>query len=287
MSNQKIAYAYAISAVLFWSTIASAFKITLRYLTFLELLFYASLTSLVFFAFILIFQGRIGEIKDFRQNVFSAVLGFINPFLYYTILLKAYSILPAQEALALNYTWPIALTLMSIPILKQKIGLKNFLGLFTSFLGVLVISTHGDLTSLRFANPLGDALAISSSVIWASYWVLNLKDGRNISIKMFYNFFYGSIYTALALIVAGFSPPPLEGLLGGVYVGLFEMGLTFFLWLKALSYSKTTSHVANLVFLSPFLSLIFIHVVVGEEILESTLIGLILIIGGILLGKAK
>jgi len=287
MSNQKIAYAYAISAVLFWSTIASAFKITLRYLTFLELLFYASLTSLIFFALILIFQGRIGEIKDFRRNVFSALLGFINPFLYYTILLKAYSILPAQEALALNYTWPIALTLMSIPLLKQRIGLKNFLGLFTSFLGVLVISTHGDLTSLRFANPLGDALAISSSVIWASYWILNLKDDRDISIKMFYNFFYGSIYIALALIVAGFSPPPLEGLLGCVYIGLFEMGLTFFLWLKALSYSRTASHVANLVFLSPFLSLIFIHVIVGEEILKSTLVGLILIIGGILLGKAK
>ena len=33
--------------------------------------------------------------------------GFLNPFLYYIILFKAYSLLPAQEALSLNYTWPL------------------------------------------------------------------------------------------------------------------------------------------------------------------------------------
>ena len=63
------------------------------------------------------------------------------------------------------------------------------------------------------------------------------------------------------------------------------MGVTFFIWLKALQYANTTAQVGNLVYLSPFLSLIMIHFIVGEEIYISTLAGLILIITGIILQK--
>ena len=77
------------------------------------------------------------------------------------------------------------------------------------------------------------------------------------------------------------------GLLGASYVGLFEMGITFVLWLSALKLSETTAKVGNLIFLSPFLSLIFIHFFVGEDILASTFIGLILIVAGILIQQIK
>ena len=36
---------------------------------------------------------------------------------------------------------------------------------------------------------------------------------------------------------------------------MFEMGITFFFWLKALQLAKTTDKVSNLVYLAPFLSL--------------------------------
>jgi drug/metabolite transporter (DMT)-like permease len=71
------------------------------------------------------------------------------------------------------------------------------------------------------------------------------------------------------------------GLLGATYVGIFEMGITFVIWLKALKFSKTTARVSNLIYLSPFLSLVFIYLSVGEQILFSTVIGLILIVVGI------
>ena len=75
------------------------------------------------------------------------------------------------------------------------------------------------------------------------------------------------------------------GLAGVVYVGFFEMGLTFIVWSKALELSSTTAKVSNLIYLSPFISLIFIRTIVGEEILPSTVIGLVLIVGGILLQR--
>ena len=65
------------------------------------------------------------------------------------------------------------------------------------------------------------------------------------------------------------------------------MGITFVFWLSALKLSENTAKVGNLIFISPFLSLVFIHFLVGEDILASTFIGLALIISGILLQQIK
>jgi drug/metabolite transporter (DMT)-like permease len=61
--------------------------------------------------------------------------------------------------------------------------------------------------------------------------------------------------------------------------------VTFVFWLKALKYSENTAKVGNLIFLSPFLSLIFIHFLLGERILPSTFAGLGLIVAGLILQR--
>jgi len=286
MDRQKKAYLYAILTVLLWSTVASAFKITLRHLNFIQLLFYASFVSMAVLFLILLCQGKLRELSTFskREYLYSALLGFLNPFFYYTILFKAYSLLPAQEAQPLNWTWPIMLVLLSIVILKQPIGLMSVIAILISFSGVFVISTHGDVFSFHFTNLPGALLALSSSVIWALFWIYNIKDRRDEVLKLFLNFCFGFLYTLVVVAVSGqFYWPPLNGLLGVVYVGLFEMGITFVLWLKALQLSRTTAQVSNLVYAAPFLSLFFIHFIVGEKILLSTVVGLILIISGVVI----
>ena len=60
------------------------------------------------------------------------------------------------------------------------------------------------------------------------------------------------------------------------------MGITFVTWLKALQLSRTTAQVSNLVYAAPFLSLFLIHFIVGEEILPSTVLGLVLIVTGVI-----
>ncbi|AIF68492.1 hypothetical protein PAP_00225 [Palaeococcus pacificus DY20341] len=284
MERQKLAYAYALLAVFMWSTVASAFKLSLKYFNYLNLLFYASLTSLIVLFSVLLYQGKLSMLSSSSIRN-SAFLGLINPFLYYMILFKAYSLLPAQEAQALNYTWPIMLALLSIPFLKQKIGLKRILGVFMSFFGVLIIATRGDLLSLNFRSPLGTLLGLGSAIIWASYWILNLKDERDDVVRLFLNFAFGFIYIALFILLFGELQFGIKGLVGSIYVGLFEMGITFLVWHKALSLSETTAQVANLIYLTPFLSLILIHFIVGEEILASTLLGLVFIVGGIIMGR--
>ncbi|NJE11311.1 DMT family transporter [Thermococcus sp. MAR1] len=270
---------HAVGAVLLWSTVASAFKLSLRYMSPLQLLFYASLTSLVLFGVI---YAR--EFTPRKENLRSAYLGLINPLLYYTVLFSAYDRLPAQEAQALNYTWPLILVLLSIPLLGKRPGAGTAFGLFLGFLGALVVATKGNVADLNFRDPLGVALGLGSAVVWASYWLLNLRDDRPLIEKMFWNFLFGFLYISIVVVATGnFSVPPLEGLAGAVYVGLFEMGVTFLLWYRAVE--GDMAFASNLAYLVPFLSLFFISLFVGESIAPATVVGLAMIVGGIIIGK--
>lgn len=289
MNDEQRPYFFAIPAILFWSTIASAFALALRGLAVSELLFGSSFVAFICLGVILAIQRKLGFYKRLKQGDFfrSAIMGFLNPFLYYLVLLHAYSIIPAQEAMVLNYIWPITLVVFSALFLKQKIRMWSYLCIFISFIGVVIIATRGNLLSLTFNNPFGDFLALSSSIAWALFWVINLKDSREESEKMFLNFAFGLLYSAVFYFIS--TPvkwPSNESIWALVYIGLFEMGITFVLWLKALRLAKSTDKISQLVFLSPFLSLLFINLFVGEKINTSTFVGLIFIIGGIFLQKS-
>ena len=290
MSDQRKAYLYAIVVVLIWSTVASAFKISLQYLDFIQLLFFASSVSLFVLFIALVSQGKLTLLKTYSKKdyLLSGLLGFLNPCLYYAVLFKAYSLLPAQEAQPLNQTWAIVLALLSIIVLRQRITLKNIIALVISFVGVVIISTHGHVFSLKFSNVAGAILALASAFIWALFWLYNLKDQRDVVAKLFLNFLFGTLFIIIIVLVTKVSlKPTLTGFAGAAYVGVFEMGITFVLWFNALRLSKTTAQVSNMIYLVPFLSLLIIHFAIGEKILTSTIIGLIFIVAGILLQKSK
>ncbi|MHC4586495.1 MAG: DMT family transporter [Planctomycetota bacterium] len=294
MEKQKIAYFYAACAILFWSTIAAAFKITLPFYTdvldlhILHLLLFSSLVATIALFIHLLISKKLILLKSFSKSdyLYSAIFGFLNPFLYYFILLNAYSILTAQEAMTINWLWPMTLVLLSIPLLKQKIKLKSIIAITISFFGAFIIATRGNLLGFKFTNPTGILLALGSTIIWALFWIYNTKDKHDEAVRLFLNFMFGSVFIFISILLFNkIKVPDFKGILGAVYIGLFEMGITFLLWLKALKLSKTTAHVANLVYLAPFLSLVAISLVVGENILISTIIGLIFIVGGIILQK--
>lgn len=284
MNRQTHAYLYAGSAVLLWATVASAFKIALQYLDVPQMLFTAVLVSTVALLITAIWQGKVKQTFACtrKQYLRSVALAFLNPFLYYTVLFEAYDRLPAQEAQPLNYTWPIVLVILSAPLLKQPIGRVSAAAIAVSFLGVLIITTRGNPLALEFADPFGAALAVGSAFIWAVFWLANVRDDRDPVEKLLLTFTFGLIFISVVILWrGGFEMPDMRGIAAAAYAGIFEMGLTFLLWMRALSLSRTTAQVGNLVFLSPFLSLALINVIVGEAILPSSVIGLLFIIGGI------
>ncbi|GJL81411.1 MAG: membrane protein [marine bacterium B5-7] len=286
VKDQRKAYLFALLAVLCWSTVAAAFKLSLAHLNSAALVFYSALTATLFLGVVSIGSGAVKNLREWNTKdvVRSAVLGSLNPFLYYVILFAAYDLLPAQEAQPLNFTWPVVLVVLSAILFRQPIRASAYLALAVSFTGVVVIATHGNPLSFRLTDPLGVALALASTIVWALYWLYSSRDERDPVNRLLVNFCFGLFYVALYCGLTGqFEIPNPKGLFGSVYIGLVEMGLAFIFWLKALRYSHSTAEVGNLIYLTPFASLVVIAVIVGEEIIGATWVGLALIVSGILL----
>lgn len=97
------------------------------------------------------------------------------------------------------------------------------MGLILSYFGVYLIATKGEISNFNFqANPKGIFLALLSTIIWALYWVLNTKDTLDPTIRLFLNFFFGTIAITLLFFIKS-SPSSLSfyGSLGSIYIGFF------------------------------------------------------------------
>lgn len=289
MKSQTKAYCCAVATVLMWSTVASAFKLALQYLQPLQLVFGASLFSTLALFVILLVQKKLPLLLRLPTQLWLRcfVIGWINPCLYYLVLFEAYNRLSAQEAVAINYSWPVMLVLLSVVFLKQKLRWLELAAIIIAYLGVVLVAMRGEIASLEFSNPLGVILALVSTFVWAIYWIMNVRLIRqqHDAIVILYLCFL-SATPVLGLVVYFVQPIQhfyWQSLLGAIYIGCFEMGFAFVLWIMALHLSSTTAKVSRLAFAAPFLSLLVVHFVLGEDIQAATFVGLTLIVAGVVL----
>lgn len=288
MPNEHRAFKLGLSAVMLWSTVATAFSISLRYLTPLQLVALASAVSWCFLSLRLLQPARWQALRAtaMRDRLFGLAMGWLNPALYYLVLFAAYDRLPAQEAMAINYSWGITLALIAAPLLGQKLNLYSLLTSGISYFGIVVIATRGEPEALNFAQPEGVALALLSTLIWSLYWVINARKEIDPEVQLFLNFTGAlPLLSALVWYQGAAAPVSWQGWAGGLYVGLFEMGLAFVLWMGAMQATRSTIRISSLIFLSPPVSLLFIWLIAGEALRPYTFVGLLLILLGLWLQR--
>ena len=177
VSQNRKAITLGLMAVALWSTVATAFNLSLQFVSPLLLVTIASATSWIFFGVLVAMNGQIKALAAASKRDLSITLaiGILNPGLYYYVLFEAYARLPAQEAMALNYTWALTLPLLAALLLKQTLRRRDIIAALISYAGVFVIATHGAPWTLHFTNPVGIGLAIGSTLIWTLYWIANHK----------------------------------------------------------------------------------------------------------------
>jgi len=81
--------------------------------------------------------------------------------------------------------------------------------------------------------------------------------------------------------------PSVAAIPGVIYIGLVEMSLTFVLWGRGLKASPRAARVANLIYLSPPISLFLIHWLAGEPIYPSTIVAWPLVLSGVFLSQSR
>ncbi|MEC8633362.1 MAG: DMT family transporter [Pseudomonadota bacterium] len=285
--NQR-ALIFAVAAVGLWSTMATAFKWALEFSTPMALITVATTVSWCFFSVRIFLAGRLQSLLEMRRGLVlrCLLLGLLNPAFYYWVLFTAYDLLPAQDAMAINYTWGLTLPLVAA-FFSRTLPRKHEAGLaILSYLGILVIATSGNFVSLEFDRPLGVALALFSTVIWGLSWVINSRvtdaNGINPELALFLNFSAALPVLWIAIGISGQLPNVSMGfLLSGLYIGFFEMGIAFVLWMNAMRLTDNPLRISSLIFLAPPLSLLLIGKVLNEPISHSTLIGLAIILIGL------
>ncbi|WP_263079095.1 DMT family transporter [Endozoicomonas sp. Mp262] len=290
VKSQRQAMLYGLMAVLLWSTVATAFKLSLQHLTPIQLVLFASLTSVLSLGIWVTIKKSWREVVSAFKNKpgYYLLMGLLNPFLYYIVLFKAYDLLPAQQAQPLNYTWALTLTILSVPMLGQRLTKIDSLACCLGYTGALIIATGGNIMTLNFQSPLGVILALTSTLLWALYWIYNTRNNDNPIAGLLLCFLCGMPFVIAANLFFGESFTfNWQGIAGAIYVGLFEMGITFVLWLTALKKATHIARISNLIFISPFLSLLLISFILGEPIAPSTFIGLVIIVTAVVIQQKQ
>lgn len=286
INKESQAYLYALAAVLLWSSVATGFKLGLGVLAVEQLLLAGSVVSWCVFA---VYAALTRSWAIRRADIgLAVVLGVINPCCYYLILFAAYDRLPAHIAQPLNYTWAITLALLAVPILKQPLTRRMLGGIVVSYLGVVVLLATADQGEAGTWDMLGIALALFSTVLWASYWLLNTRSASPPAALMLWSFSVGTPLVLIACLLGpGLPAMNADTAFYGAWVGVIEMGVTFLLWQQALRLSTQAARIGQLIFLSPFVSLVIIHFVLGEYITWGAVGALLVIVLGLRIAQTE
>ena len=260
---------------------AVGFKLGLTHLTPLGLLLLGSIVSWAIFFITCLWRRNFVLLP--KDRVLAPVLGALNPCCYYLILFAAYDVLPAHIAQPLNYTWGITLALLAVPVLKQSLTRQALVGILISYLGVVTLVGFGPAHADNISQ-FGVALALLSTVLWASYWLLNTKSQSDPTSLMFWSFSAALPMLGTAVWITDDVPQlNLTTAFYGLWVGAIEMGITFLLYQRALRITSSVAKISQLIFFSPFISLILIYYFLGEEIGPQTVVGLMMIVAGVIL----
>lgn len=284
--DERASLAYALAAVAAWSTVATGFKLGLQVLAPLQLLFLGTVISAALFA-VLATAG--GHWRPSRGAVLNgAGFGLVNPFLYYLVLFEAYDRLPAQIAQPLNYTWAITLAVLAVPILGQPLTRRAMAGILIGYLGVLVLLSGGPGDAGPALDWVGVVLALASTGLWAGYWLFNTRSPLPPVTLMTWSFLLAAPLVGAACYLGPGLPVLTWETLGyGAWVGLIEMGFTFLFWQRALRLTDHAARIGQLIFLSPFLSLLLIDTVLGEDVRITSIAGLTIIVAGLWISRRQ
>ncbi len=278
--NERGALVFGLLATLGWSTVATGFKLGLGIVEPVQLLLLGSIVSACVFWCAALPGARYR--LPVKSVGIAALAGAMNPCAFYLVLFEAYDRLPAQIAQPLNYTWAITLAILAWPILGQRLNRRTIAGILLSYAGVVILLTQGRLDAPPAIDWVGVALALGSTLVWASYWLMNTRMTVDPIGLMAWGFSFGTLYVGLlCLLGPGLPPLSVQTGLYGAWVGLLEMGLTYLVWQRALRLTEHAGRIGQLVFLAPFLSFVLIATVLGETIHFTSWAGLAVIVAGL------
>jgi len=286
--SKKRGILLTVLAGILWGTSFPAIKIGLEYVephTFAFLRFLiASLTMLFITS---LSRSTLFRFSNKRLVLF---LGLINGSAYLLQYLGMVNTPAFASSLYVNLS-VVWVALLSPIVLKEQLGSKKVAGVLVSLLGVVLMTTNLDFTSLGTTDILGDLIVISAGFLWAIFIIFN-KPLVNKAKNMMQAMTWILLFTMLPLLpTIAFSPEkivslPFNAWIAIIYTAIFCWVVPYYFWLKGLKYiSPVTSTVVLLteIIVAVVISTVFL----GEVLTIVSGIGSIFILIAILLVSQK
>lgn len=279
----KKEYLYAGFAILSWSTIATISKLLLGSLDSMQITFLSSAFATAFLLVLNIAKGNMKLFKQYkaREYLVMSGIGILGIFIYHLFLYMGIDCMDASQAFIINYLWPIMSVLSACIILKEKMTVRKGIAILLSFAGVIIVTANGNLLNIGKDTLTGALYCVIAAVSYGLFSTLNKKKDYDKYFSMMI-FYLAATVVSLAYIIATKSNFTLDAMqvTGLMWMGIFTNAIAFTFWAIALKMGDTAK-VSNLAYITPFLSLVWTTVVLGENFNPYSLIGLSVIVLGI------
>jgi len=232
--------------------------------------------------------GRLREIAGYPARDGAAVvgMGLIGVAGYLSFYYLAFAAAPdaPDEINVVNYLWPVFMVLLARPILGERHSVSVWVGIGLSFVGTAGIVTRWEFRVPAPQHADGYALAAAGAVCWALFSNLGKRLPYDKLAGMALYFTVGALVFHAAQLAVGVDrwPAP-DGWLRLLFLGGAVNGLASFLWFKALA-GGPVAIFGNLIFLTPFLSLLYLRLFAGTPLRGGVWLSLALIVLGALIG---
>jgi drug/metabolite transporter (DMT)-like permease len=224
-----------------------------------------------------------------RYKKFLIIQGLLGVAGFNSFIYLAMQSTTAINAALVNSCTPIIIVLISWARFKDRLSLKQALGVAISLGGVLLIISGGNLRNLLHLQfNSGDILVIIAAGLWAFYSV-NLKKYPRGLHPLAYQTAIATVGLAALLplylleITTGKTMPVTTGtIVSIVYVAVFASVLAFIFWNRAVS-SLGANIAGPFIHLMPAFSTLLAVLFLGETLTGNHLLAILLIFGGIIM----
>ena len=281
----KKQYIYAGISIFLWSTTATVTKLLLSTINSMQILLVSSFFASIFLLTVNILKGNLKELKNYKAKDYIQItgIGLLGTFLYNMFLYLGINKMQASQAFIINYLWPIMTIIFACIILKEKLTFRKIFAVFLSFMGVIIVTSNGNLLNIQKDTLLGALYCILAAISYGLFSVLNKQKNYNKFLSMMLYYFSSFIVSLTYTIISkGWFSFEFTQSIGLIWIGVFTSAIAFTCWAIALEKGETAK-ISNLAYITPFLSLIWTGLILKDKISIYSVIGLFFIVLGIII----
>jgi drug/metabolite transporter (DMT)-like permease len=228
---------YLLLAVVFWGFSYIAIKESLNYLTPVELIAARFATGAITLLIIIKFKRlSLSMNGQFKNLLIAGIIVFVHFWIMATGMLYT----TATNTAWILTTAPIFIAVLSIIVLKEKLHLGQGLAIIAATVGVLILVSNGDFTTLDWISSIGDWIVLGSCVTWAIYTVFTRRITAKLDalVATFWTIaISGLVIVPGSLIFNGGSmyfSLPVSGAVAVLFLGIGCLAGSFWFWSEGL-----------------------------------------------------